>query len=559
MVYYIKVKRPIIIERLNLKKLLDFIKNNNLAIPEFQRGFVWREKHVKNLFDSLVKKYPIGSFIVWRTKQKIGIRNLFVKEPKKSNQRYLILDGQQRLLSIYYLCRQDEFLKVKELFEEVYQHKEKNLLEFEHFYFDNKRNPKLFYSNEKTLDFNRKEFQKRIGDQYLFPLIIVSIDDYQKAIEIFERINQSGTKISTESIFLSEAWNKKTNLGKILREWKNDNKDTISSKLENIIFIHTLAIIIQLEKLIDDNDKNNSLSIDVSLRQLKKIAEKIREKKTKIYEREFRKILKAITETMSFLEREYKIKKINELPSQTLVSILSTFFYYCEDPTKKQTVELKKWFWRSSLGSRYVGSGYNENIRKDPIKMKKLAKNKKPLNIPKVDLKHEDIINTDMYAGRSTIRNSIKLMLWNRKPQWINGNELNRYEVESKKRKKEDDHFYPYDLCRKNILRESEVNNILNLCYLPKSENSIKSANLPSKWLDSRKKELKPKDEDEKQFFLSNLLPFESINKLKNNELGLTTQKGLIRPKKFKEYYQKFLKRRFELFQKGLNRLQKGK
>ena len=398
-----------------------------------------------------------------------------------------------------------------------------------------------------------------MGSQYLFPLILVSMNDYEKAIQIFERINQAGTKISTESIFLSEAWNKKTNLGKLLRKWKNENKKNISAKLESIIFIHALAIIIQLEKLGDDNNEYNPLNLDISLRQLKKIAERIRDERTKIYEKEFKKVLNAITEAMSFLETEYKIKKINELPSQTMVSILSTFFYYCKESNKKQTKELKKWFWRASLGSRYVGSGYLENVRKDPIKIKELAKNKKPLNIPKVHLTNDALTNIDMHAGRSTIRNAIKLMLWKREPTWINGIKLNRDEVESKKRKKEDDHFYPYDFFRKNILTEKEVNNILNLCYLPKKENSSKGKNLPSEWLELRKKELKSISEDEKKFFLSNLLPFDSIGDLKNKEAGLSTQKKSIKPKKFKKHYQKFLKKRFERFQKEVNRLQNGK
>ncbi|MBI5253682.1 MAG: DUF262 domain-containing protein [Euryarchaeota archaeon] len=543
-----------IIKQFDLEELLDYIEKRNVAIPEFQRGYVWKEKQVKDLFDSLVKGYPIGSFIVWKTNQKMGTRrHLFVKEPKSSNEKYLVLDGQQRLLSLYYLCKQNLFLKVKSDFEEVCERKP---LEFEHFYFTGKTKPKLNYSSDKTSEFNFEEFKKKLGRKYKFPVIIVSINEFEKAIEIFERINQKGTKISTEAIFLSEAWNKKTNLGGILRKWKNDKKTTPSSKLENIIFIHTLAIILQLEKI---GDEYNPKNVDTSLRQLKKIAEKIREEKTKLYEKEFKKVLSAITEAMSFLEREFKIKKINELPSQTIVSILSVFFYYCDEPSKKQTKELKEWFWRSSLGSRYVGAEYNKSIRKDPIRMKELAKHNKPLDIPKADLEFNEIMNTDMRAGRSTVRNAIKLMLWNKEPIWISGAEINRDEVESRKRRKEDDHFYPYDFYEEGVIsNENEINSILNLCYLPKSENSKKRANLPSRWLEERKKSFKSKIEDEEQFFSSNLLQFKSIEKLRNKELELVTKNGSIKPNKFREYYRNFVEQRFELFKKELNHLQRG-
>ncbi len=550
--------KPILVEKLNLEMLFDFIERHNVAIPEFQRGYVWKEKQVKDLFDSLIKKYPIGSIIIWKTTQKIGQRNLLVKKSRKPKEKYLILDGQQRLLSLYYLCKQKEFLDVKDLFEEIYEHKEKHLLEFEHFYFENKAKPELNYSKEKNFEFNFKEFKRRLGSNYEFPIIIVSIENYQKAIEIFERLNQAGTRISTEAIFLSETWNKKTNLGRILRKWKNDNKNKLSGKLDSIIFIHTLAIIIQLEKIKCGKDEYNPNNVDISLRQLKNIAEKIKEEKGKLYEKELNKVLSAASEAMSFLEREYNIQKLNELPSQTMVTILCVFFYYQDDPSKKQRKELRKWFWRSSLGNRYVGSGYNENVRRDPIKMKELAEYNKSLNLPPVQLWLDDLKNTDIRSGRSTIRNSIKLMLWDKEPRWINGDPINPEEIESGKRKKEDDHFYPYDYYKAGVIG-NEINSILNLCFLPKTENARKKKILPSKWLEERKKELMPKIEDEKLFFTCNLLPFKSIEELKSFEDGLLIKRSTKpRPKLFKKKFDKFLKNRFKLFKKELNRLQRG-
>jgi uncharacterized protein with ParB-like and HNH nuclease domain len=51
--------------RKNLEELIKFVNQKKLAVPEFQRGYVWQIAHVKRLFDSLVKKYPIGSFVLW--------------------------------------------------------------------------------------------------------------------------------------------------------------------------------------------------------------------------------------------------------------------------------------------------------------------------------------------------------------------------------------------------------------------------------------------------------------------------------------------------------------
>ena len=335
------------IKALNIQKLIDFIEKNNVDIPEFQRGYVWKEIQVKKLFDSLVKRYPIGTFIIWETNQKkIGQRNLFSTEPMKGHKRYFILDGQQRLLTLYYLCKQKKFLDLKHNFEEVYEHKQKNLIEFEHFYFDNVKNPELQYRKDKNQEFNFLDFTRKLGNNYQFPLIIISIDNYEKAIELFERINQTGTKISTSAIFLSEAWNKKTNLGKILRKYKEEKAESLIGKLDNVIFVHTFAIIFQLEGFVNNKEE----SLDISLGRLKGIAKLIKEENSKKFEKIFKDVLKAITEATSFLSNPdiLEIKNIKELPSQTMISILAIFFYY--NLKKILLLSLKKLNLKSGFG-----------------------------------------------------------------------------------------------------------------------------------------------------------------------------------------------------------------
>ena len=122
------------ISNYDLKHLVRFIEINHVAVPEFQRGFVWKTKQVKKLFDSLIKQYPVGSFILWKTGQSIDARALDgEKLPKR---KFLILDGQQRLASIYYLCRQKKFVEphVKDKFHETCDNRERHVIDFEKFY-----------------------------------------------------------------------------------------------------------------------------------------------------------------------------------------------------------------------------------------------------------------------------------------------------------------------------------------------------------------------------------------------------------------------------------------
>jgi len=38
-----------------------------MALPEFQRGYVWNRDQVRGLFDSLYRRHPVGGLLVWAT------------------------------------------------------------------------------------------------------------------------------------------------------------------------------------------------------------------------------------------------------------------------------------------------------------------------------------------------------------------------------------------------------------------------------------------------------------------------------------------------------------
>ena len=47
--------------------ILDFIDSGFMALPEFQRGYVWNRDQVRGFFDSLYRRHPVGSLLVWAT------------------------------------------------------------------------------------------------------------------------------------------------------------------------------------------------------------------------------------------------------------------------------------------------------------------------------------------------------------------------------------------------------------------------------------------------------------------------------------------------------------
>jgi len=95
---------------ISITQILNLISKGALKVPHFQRHFVWKAHHIMALFDSIAKGYPIGSVIFWQTDQeletfpKMGPHNL----PQSKNHSYYILDGHQRLATLYGVLTQSK-------------------------------------------------------------------------------------------------------------------------------------------------------------------------------------------------------------------------------------------------------------------------------------------------------------------------------------------------------------------------------------------------------------------------------------------------------------------
>src|SRR5690554_4675131 len=85
--------------------LISEIETGQVKIPQFQRKFVWGIKASAKLLDSILKGYPIGTFIYWRTNERLrsvrNLGNIVLPEPKHGEYVNYVLDGQQRLTSLY--------------------------------------------------------------------------------------------------------------------------------------------------------------------------------------------------------------------------------------------------------------------------------------------------------------------------------------------------------------------------------------------------------------------------------------------------------------------------
>ena len=87
---------------MKIDDLLDEIRNRGLVLPEFQREYVWGRDQAKQLLASLLKGYPVGALLFWRTDNPPDLKNMD-RLPQKSGMIRVLLDGQQRLTTLYML------------------------------------------------------------------------------------------------------------------------------------------------------------------------------------------------------------------------------------------------------------------------------------------------------------------------------------------------------------------------------------------------------------------------------------------------------------------------
>ena len=215
-----------------LSKLIEDIDLGEIGLPEIQRPFVWPNTKVRDLFDSMYKGFPVGYLLFWVNGAEEQHRQIGVS-PKQKIPRLMIIDGQQRLTSLYSVIKgiavkrknfRDESIKlafspISETFEvadaairrdpgyitdiSVFWSQEIDIFELKDSYLEKLQNSREVFSKE------RKKIQQSIQNlsnllNYPFVALEVSSSvDEEQAADIFVRINSKGTALNQADFILT--------------------------------------------------------------------------------------------------------------------------------------------------------------------------------------------------------------------------------------------------------------------------------------------------------------------------------------------------------------------
>lgn len=89
----------------DLAGLLHYIDIGDIGLPDIQRPFVWPNAKVRDLFDSMYRGFPVGYLLFWENAQANGAKQIGLGRKAHKVPTRLIVDGQQRLTSLYAVFR----------------------------------------------------------------------------------------------------------------------------------------------------------------------------------------------------------------------------------------------------------------------------------------------------------------------------------------------------------------------------------------------------------------------------------------------------------------------
>lgn len=477
-------------ENWTYERLKNDIEKGLLKIPQFQRDFVWSKEQSARLIDSILKNYPINSFIIWETKENLkylrNIGNIDFPVTQEDHFTSYVLDGQQRITSIYAalngvkITRQDD--KKEEDFSTIYIDLDSNeedivILDistkepFSYISLNELMECDLVYIAQNYTPERIKKIQKYRDaiNNYPFSSIKLTQTNIEEATEIFTRLNVGGKKLSVFEIMVAKTFDKDCDFDlaekyeNLIEILKNANYDTIP----NSTLLQSISVC-----LTNDCTKKTILNLN-------------KQEFISIYD----KVESALLDTIDYFKTKYRIPVSALLPYDGLVVPFTYFFYKTKGlkPTATQAKYLEDYFWRVVISSRFYSS-LEQRIGQDINRINLILNEQQPVYDEIIDITPERIKHEGEFTTSKGYIKGLLCLLAYYQPKSFKDNSIVLIDNSWLKQanSKNYHHFFPKAYMKKYRpdIPYSMVNHIANITivdgYINKQEIRDKA---PSKYM----------------------------------------------------------------------------
>jgi len=389
--------------------LISEIQKGIIKIPKFQRDFVWSIEKTAQLLDSLLKGYPIGTFILWQTDERINdiknIGNLEIPDTPEGTKVQYVLDGQQRITSLYAAFLGAKIQKSGEKkitdYAQIFVDLDKDINENSEQVVTSEKPDKNYISLSNVLNFMDKmteikdgysdehfrkiHFYSRAFDTYDFSTVLLRKEDLDSAIEVFTRINTGGQTLTLFEIMSAKTYDENRNFD-LQRKWEDFISELREIKYESVSSTNILSLL--------------ALTLSSTKECKRKTILKL--SKQEIID-SWDLVISALKDSIDYFRTTYRIPVSQLLPYDALLVPFAYFFYKNKDkPNADQRKFLEEFFWRASLSFRY-SSSTESKLAQDVKRIDNILNNQRSSYAEmKVYLDSpQDLIDTNFSAGNS--------------------------------------------------------------------------------------------------------------------------------------------------------------
>lgn len=459
-------------------QLAQRVRTGDILLPRFQREFVWKPHQMLNLLDSVARNYPIGSMLLWQSKQPLAnersIAGLEIAAAKPDYPVNYLLDGQQRLSTICgalhwtpgepnsvwnmaYDLKSERFLHLNTVEEPALHVVPLRYL----------ANPSTYFSRLTGLGPDLTVRAKSLFDRFTdYQVAIVTLGDMsiEDVAPVFERINSTGTRLTIVDLMRAATWSPTFDL-----------VDSIDGILESLA-----------PKNFGSIDRKTILRAVAAAAELgfdKAAIDDLRKREQHYLEQDVAVTLEASKRAVDFLTTEIGCPGATALPYVNQFPVLCELFRRTPIPTSSQYAAIKRWFWRTTLAS-YFGGWNTGQMAADRQSVIRFANGQSSEIANSGTIPTESIWQVREFRSNSATSKMLALMLGQRKPRdLLTGQNINPAKSLAWNNDKEYHHFFPKKFLDGLGVTPRRANAVANIVMLTSSSNVKILAKPPSQYL----------------------------------------------------------------------------
>lgn len=478
--------------------LINDITRGVLKIPQFQRNFVWSLDKTAKLLDSILKGYPIGTFTLWQTRDRLKshktIGSFYLDQLADGADVQYILDGQQRITSLFAVYQgaeiQQENKKSPTDYRKVYVDLSSTLEDTDQklvtpikpsesyisltdvLNFDYDLSEKMKKDGYSTDEIKKVSIYKKRFEQYDFSTVTIDCCPFPRAIQVFTRLNTSGKLLNPFEIMSAKTYDENQKFD-LEQKWNELHRHLTENGYGSVSNIH----ILNLFSVIFSRTNECKLTSIYSLN-----------KQTIIDN--WNEVTHAFKRAIVYFKKNLNIPLSKFLPYEALIVSFAYFFFkHKTNPSAIQRQLLQEFFWRISLSARYK-EGQKERIAQDIKRIDLILKEKRPSykDVQVALTSADSLIGVEFSVSNSFCRAILCLLAFFEPRDFHDDAKVflnDKPIIKSSGRNYH--HFFPRKYLKDNKFKNE--NSIVNITIISDDLNKKISASSPSEYLKYFKEE----------------------------------------------------------------------